>query len=186
MTYTSIRAGIGNFIEETYTYFALPPTLLSEWLPEIKGYSHTYGLLTTFGIHSYFFRALNMIGLDSLVPKIYNDAYQYIINAEIFRNAGCGIANAFVTPIYYFYIDGGYPFVCIISLIFGLLISSAYKMFERDINLRSFNFYALIIWGLFESFMRIQTAIPAYIISFVLVWLLLRTVKVKKGDELDE
>ena len=181
--YTSIRAGIGNFIKETYTYFALPPTLLSEWLPEIKETSHTCGLLTTFGIHSYFFRALQTVGLNFMVPQIYNDAYQSILNAEIFRNVGYGVGNAFVTPIYYFYIDGGYPFVCIASLFFGILVSVAYKIFEKNINLRSFAIYALIIYGIFVSFMRIQTAIPAYIISFILVMLCIRKDKDNKGDK---
>lgn len=181
--YTSIRSGIGNFIKETYTYFALPPTLLSEWIPEMKETSHTYGLLTTFGIHSYFFRALQTVGLDFMVPQIYNNAYQSILNAEIFRNVGYGVGNAFVTPIYYFYIDGGYPFVCIASLIFGILVSLAYKIFEKNINLRSFAIYALIIYGIFVSFMRIQTAIPAYIISFILVMLCIRKDKDNKGDK---
>lgn len=181
--YTSIRSGIGNFIKETYTYFALPPTLLSEWIPEMKETSHTYGLLTTFGIHSYFFRALQTVGLDFMVPQIYNDAYQSILNAEIFRNVGYGVGNAFVTPIYYFYIDGGYPFVCIASLIFGILVSVAYKIFEKNINLRSFAIYALIIYGIFVSFMRIQTAIPAYIISFILVMLCIKKDKDNKGDK---
>ena len=181
--YTSIRSGIGNFIKETYTYFALPPTLLSEWIPEMKETSHTYGLLTTFGIHSYFFRTLQTVGLNFMVPQIYNDAYQSILNAEIFRNVGYGVGNAFVTPIYYFYIDGGYPFVCIASLFFGILVSVAYKIFEKNINLRSFAIYALIIYGIFVSFMRIQTAIPAYIISFILVMLCIKKDKDNKGDK---
>lgn len=180
--YTSIRSGINNFFRETYRYFALPPTLLSEWLPEIKEDDHTYGLLTTFGIHSYFFRALDIVGLDFMVPQIYKNAYQSILNAEIFRNVGYGVANAFVTPIYYFYIDGGYPFVCIASLIWGLIVSLMYKLFEKDINLRSFTIYALAIYGNFVSFMRIQTAIPAYIISFILTLLCIRRVKEDKGD----
>ena len=121
--YTTIRSGIGSFIKQTYTYFALPPTLLSIWLPEIENVSHTYGMTTFFGIHSYFFRALDTIGLDSLVPQIYNESFSHILDAEIFKDVGYGIGNAFVTPIYYFLIDGGYPFVCIASLLIRLIVS---------------------------------------------------------------
>ena len=171
---TSFRTGVGNFVKQTYKYFALPPTLLSIWLPSLEETTHTYGMLTTFGLHSYFFRVLNMIGLDGLVPEIYNNSFTHILNAEIFKDVGFGVGNAFVTPIYYFFIDGGYPFVCIASLLFGYIVSKLYDKFERNINIRSFTMYSLIMYGVFITFMRIQTAIPAYIISFVLMLYVLR------------
>ena len=111
VAFTQLRAGSNQLIRQTYIYFALAPTLLSVWLPEIKKYHHTYGLLTSFGIHSYFFRFLKMIGLDDFVPHVYDEAYQHILNAELFKQVGSSTSNAFVTPIYYFFIDGGYLFV---------------------------------------------------------------------------
>ncbi len=180
--YTVIRNGIGTFTKEVYTYFALPPTLLSEWLPTLKESEHTFGLLTTFGIHSYFFRALQFLGLDCLIPQIYNNAYQYILNAEIFRNVGYGIANAFVTPIYYFFLDGGYPVVCIASFVFGWLVMAVHKHIEKNMNLKSFAIYALIMYGVFLSFARIQTVSPSYIISYLLIWLVLKTIREKKDE----
>lgn len=170
--FTIFRTGKGNFIKQVYTYFALPPTLLSIWIPEIENVEHTYGLLTFFGVHSYFFRVFETVGLNSLVPTIYNDVYNHILNAEIFKNVGYGVGNAFVSPIYYFFIDGGYLFVCIASYFFGLLVSSFYKKFEEDINIKKFVMYALIMYGVFLTFIRIQTAIPSYIISFILIYLI--------------
>lgn len=178
LSYTLIRNGSGSFIKQTYKYFALPPTLLSNWLSEIKNASHTYGLLTTFGIHSYFFRAFDAIGLDILVPPIYDYTFQQLLNAEKFINVGMGTANAFVTPIYYFYIDGGYPFVCIASLLFGYLVIKASRKLMENMNIRNFTFYVLIMYGVFLTFIRIQTAIPSYIISFILAYILLGKVKV--------
>ena len=172
--FTAFRTGKGNFIKQVYTYFALPPTLLSIWLPEIENVEHTYGLLTFFGVHSYFFRALETMGLNSLVPTVYNDVYNHILNAEIFKNVGYGVGNAFVSPIYYFFIDGGYPFVCMASYFFGLLVSSFYRKFEEKIiNIKGFVVYALTTYGIFLTFMRIQTCIPAYIISFVFAYFIL-------------
>lgn len=175
--YTTIRTGARNLIKQTYTYFALPPTLLSEWLPEIENMEYTYGMTTFFGLHSYFFRTLDTIGFDFLVPQIYNDAYTNIINAEKFKNVGYGIGNAFVTPIYYFLLDGGYPFVCIASFFFGYIASNLYEKFEKNINVRSFTIYVLVMYGIFITFMRIQTAIPSYIISFILTYFILRISK---------
>lgn len=184
--YTVMRNGIGTFTKEVYTYFALSPTLLSEWLPKLKETPHTYGFLTTFGIHSYFFRGFEFIGLDCLVPQIYNEAYQHILNAEIFKNVGYGIANAFVTPIYYFFIDGGYPFICIASFIFGYLVMVIHTKIEKDINLKSFTFYALIVYGIFLSFIRVQTVIPSYIISYIYIWIILKEVRKKEEDKQNE
>lgn len=168
--YTMFRNGAGKFIKEVYTYFALPPTLLSIWLPEIKNVQPTLGFVSFFGVHSYFFRILETVGLDILVPQIYNTSYQYILNAEIFKNTGYGVGNAFVSPIYYFMIDGGYPFVCFASYCFGLIVSDFYKKFEENVNNKSFIYYALVMYGVFLTFIRMQTAIPSYVISFVFVY----------------
>ncbi len=162
-----------SFIKQLYTYFALPPTLLSLWLPKLKTVEHTYGLLTFFGIHSYVFRAFDAIGLDFLIPQIYNETFKHVLNTEIFHQVGYGVANAFVTPIYYFFIDGGIPFVCIFSMLFGFIIKKSYNSITQNMDLKNFTLYALIIYGTFLTFIRIQTAIPSYIISIALAIILL-------------
>ena len=182
--FTIFRTGKGNFIKQVYTYFALPPTLLSVWLPQIKEVEHTYGLLTFFGVHSYFFRVLETIGLNSLVPNIYNETYTHILNAEIFKDVGYGVGNAFVSPIYYFMIDGGYIFVCLASYLFGVIVAKYYnKLANSTINIKDFVIYALITYGVFLTFMRIQTCIPAYIISFIFANLMLKN-SIKNKDNI--
>ena len=156
-----------SLLQQIYKYFALPPTLLSIWLPKIKNINHTYGMVSLFGVHSYFFRVLKAINLEFLIPTIYNESFQYILNVEKFVECGFGAANAFVTPIYYFYIDGGYPFVCIASLLFGMIVSYSYKKICKNITLKNFVKYILITYGVFLTFIRIQTSIPSYIISFI-------------------
>ena len=156
-----------SLFQQIYKYFALPPTLLSIWLPKIKNINHTYGMVSLFGVHSYFFRVLKAINLEFLIPTIYNESFQHILNVEKFVECGFGAANAFVTPIYYFYIDGGYPFVCIASLLFGMIVSYSYKKICKNITLKNFVKYILITYGVFLTFIRIQTSIPSYIISFI-------------------
>jgi hypothetical protein len=121
--------------------------------------------------------------MDSLVPEIYNTSYQHILNAEVFRDVGYGVGNAFVTPIYYFFIDGGYPFVCIASLIFGLIVSNQYKKITGNMNVKNFVMYYVIMYGVFVTFMRIQTAIPSYIIAFILIAILFRKKEIKKVED---
>lgn len=176
---TRFRIGSGYIFQQIYTYFALPPTLLSIWLPDIENVKHTCGLLTTFGIHSYFFRVLSMVGLDALVPSLYENAYQALLNAQEFRNTGYGIGNAFVSPVYYFYVDGGVPFVCGASLFFGIIINKVYSFFTKNINIRSFSIYALMMYGVFMTFQTIITALPSYIISFVVVYFMCSKKKIE-------
>ena len=118
-----------------------------------------------------------MMGFDFLVPEIYDSCYQHILNAEVFKNLGFGVGNAFVTPIYYFYIDGGYLFVCLASLFFGGYINRFHKVFVNNINIKSFTYYALIMYGVFLTFMRIQTCIPGYWLSFLMASFLLHPSK---------
>ena len=171
IAFTAIRTNM-SFLKQVYKYFALPPTLLSLWLPRIHTVDHTYGLLTLFGVHSYIFRTFEVLHLNFLIPNIYNETYIHLLNAEKFLESGIGVANAFVTPIYYFYIDGGYIFVCLASLIFGFVVESKYARICKKIGTHNFIIYMLIIYGIFVSFMRIQTAIPTYIISFILTYLI--------------
>lgn len=181
--FTIIRAGKGSFLKQFYKYFAMPPTLLSEWLPTIKKVPHTYGLLTTFGIHSYFFRTMGQMGLNSLVPCIFTTSFSHILAAEKFLPIGDGVGNAFVTPIYYFYIDGGYPFVIIASIFFGYIITHMFNKINKDLNIRNYVLYMLIIYGVLVSFMRIQTAIPSYVISILFAIILTHNRKEQNENE---
>lgn len=174
---TIARSGTGMLLKHAYTYFAMPPTLLSEWLPTLKEATHTYGMLTFFGVHSYFFRTLHMIGLDSLVPDIYYEAYRHVLNANEFYELGFGTGNAFVTPVYYLFIDGGYLFVCIVSAGFGGVIAALYHRLAREMNIRNFTLYIIMMYGVFVSFMRVSTVIPGYWIEIIAALLLYKKVR---------
>lgn len=169
---TRMRVGTGFLWKQIYTYFALPPTLLSIWLPKIKNATPTHGMLSFYGIVGYFFRALKMMGFHSLVPQAYDDAYQYILDAQEFKNTGYGTGNAFVTPVYYLLLDGGKGFLCVMSAIFGGLTAEIHKKVKKKTDIRSFSVYALVMYGVFETFMTIMTSVPAHIISFVLLYLI--------------
>lgn len=181
--YTVIRAGAKNILKQIYTYFALPPTLLSIWIPTIEKTKLTYGFTTLFGVHSYIFRFLEKVGLKTLIPNLYYISFDNITNAETFRNAGYGVANAFVTPVYYFMLDGGIPAVIIFSFVFGIIVSGISNKLNKIhvINLREFVIYCLIMYGIFISFIRIQTSIPTYIISFIYCYIFIKGVKNKNA-----
>lgn len=178
--FTSIRAGSEGYAAfitlfcQFYKYFAIPPTLLSLWLPNLYETEHSYGMLVSFGIHSYFFRALKILNLNSFVPEVYDITFTNILNAEKFLDVGYGVANAFVTPIYYFYIDGGVSGVCFFSFILSKIAAVYYKKFRSDINIKSFVIYALIFYGVFLTFIRLQVCMPSYMISFFIAMVIFK------------
>lgn len=176
---TSLRVGVDAIFKQIYTYFALSPTLLDVNLEQLKNSEHTYGMLTLFGIHSYFFRALDIIGLSALVPEVYYKAYEYILNANLFKQVGFGTANSFVSPVYYFYLDGGASFVGGASFAFGVIISNIYHCWKSNMNIKNFCYYILVMNAIFLTFMRIQTTIPSYIISFFMVSFLFKSGKIQ-------
>lgn len=168
---TIARTGFGNLFKQFYTYFALPTTLLSKWLPVINESEHTFGLLTLNGIFGYPFKIISSIGLITLVPNSYYLARVYLLEAEKYLFVGSGNYNAFVTPIYYFMHDGGIVFVVLASIVFGLLVSR-FEERKGEETARYFCNYSLVLYGIIVSFMRIQTVIPNYIIAFILVFLI--------------
>lgn len=168
---TWLRIGFNSLWQQIYTYFALPPTLLSIWLPSIKEAERTYGMLSFYGIFGYFFRTLKMLQFDFLVPNAYDNAFRYIINAQTFVKTGYGSGNAFVTPVYYLFLDGGKGFLCCMSILFGILTSKLHKKVCKKADVRNFVVYALVMYGVFETFMTIMTAVPTQILSIIFVYL---------------
>ncbi len=168
---TNMRTGTGYFIEQGYTYFAIPPTLLSIWLPKIEDAVHTHGLLSFYGLFGYVFRAFKMLGFKDLVPAVYDEAYQHLLNAQLFRNIGPRVANAFVTPVYYMMIDGGKPFLCAGSAFFGILVQRVHKRLIKCMDIRAFCIYALVMYGVFISFMSVLTNSPPLVISFIFIFI---------------
>lgn len=177
--FTIIRAGSENLFRQVYTYFGMAPTLMDVNLKALENSQYTYGMLTLFGIHSYIFRFFGIIGFE--LPDIYNVAYQYVLNANLFRQVGFGTANSFVSPVYYFYLDGGVVFVILASTVFGCLISNVITNVRNSMNEKNFCYYCLIMYAVFLSFMRVQTVTPSFIISLVMVSVIFKHAKVRIG-----
>lgn len=172
--FTVLKVGAENIFRNIYVYFGMQPTLLDVNLHELEGEDYTYGMLTLFGLHSYFFRFLDAVGLNMLIPKVYLTAYQYLLNANTFKQVGFGVANSFVSPTYYFYLDGGIAFVIFASFFFGVVISNSMRVIRKNMNIKKFCFYALIMYGVFLTFMAVETIFPQYILTFFMISFIFR------------
>lgn len=164
---TNARTGAGNFFKQFYTYFAIQPSLLAIWLPSISEAPKTFGLTTMFGLHTYLFRFMQSLGFKT--PIIYDVSYQNILNAEKFRQLGFGVANAFVTPVYYFMLDGGKLFVLLASILLGFVAIKVYLAIQDNNDIKKYLYYYLVSTLIFFTFIRIQTAAPAFVVSLLLI-----------------
>lgn len=180
---TQSRVGSGSMMKQIYTYFALPPTLLSSYLPVLHNTPHTFGMLSLYGFVGYIFLFLKVLGLDEFVPDLYTQAYQQLLNVEDFKDVGYGVANAFVTPVYSFYVDGGIFFIIFASFFCGLVVSYFFVKFLKNPNIQTFVYYAFIMNGVFLTMIRIQTNIPTYVLSFLLAWILLRPIETSEIEK---
>lgn len=60
--------------------------------------------------------------------------------------------------------------VCLFSFFFGWITQTLYIKFTKRLNVGSFILYSLVMYGILVSFMRVQTCIPSYWISFIMAY----------------
>lgn len=158
------------------SYLGIAPTLLTLHLPEILQSPPTYGFLTFFGLVTYPMRFLQQIGANGFVPEIYTNAFQYVLNAQnfyIISSTGL-VRNAYVTPVFYFLIDGGMPFLVFASLFFGIVLGRFSRHFFKSITIKKFVYYSLIMQAILFSFVQVPSVQPSFVFSILLTWILLR------------
>ena len=103
-----------------------------------------YGLVSFRGILNPILFVLKQIGILPY-PARYLLAGDYM-NAQDYVQVGLKLwTNAYVTPLYYFYIDGGVLGIIIGMLFFGTFSKSVYKRFIERANLKDIVLYLLII-----------------------------------------
>ena len=157
------------------SYLGVAPTLLTIHLPEIQQIPPTYGMLSFFGLITYPMRFLQQIGLESVIPTTYFTAFQQVLNAQSFYvvSATGLVRNAYVTPIFYFLIDGGVPFLVVASLGFGAVLGRFSKNFFKKVTLKKFTYYSLVMQAILFSFVQVPTVQPSFVFSILLAWVLL-------------
>lgn len=142
-------AGVLSMLNE---YFAACPIILSEKLVQIGRESfYTGGLFTVFGFYQYankiFETVFNLIGIDVQLP-LYNILYEKAIFIEKGVDIGNGVANAFVTPFYYFYEDGWFFGIVILSFIWGNICKRVYINYIKEVSVKNFYFLLFFLYSI--------------------------------------
>ncbi len=77
--------------------------------------------------------------------------------------------NAFLTPFYYFYLDGGWIGNIIFSYLFGAITVGVYHNYLKRRTFQSVIVYLLVFFSLYMSMVRIQFFQMRYVLAFFYV-----------------
>lgn len=131
--------------------------------------TYTYGLCTLMGLIRFPMTVLYALILRSPYPQLY----EYASNVGVGLQSSVSLAtdvtfNAFVTPIYYLYVDGGVTSVIIGFALFAVICSRAYRNFIKDTNSnRNLMLYLLILTSMYYILVRWPFYRPQYLFAFV-------------------
>lgn len=157
------------FLEQVYSYFAIPVPLLDHWIEWIDE-----NKIMTFGVM--FFKgpinALLIIGRKfGINPDLYKQAAYVLTSAEEFIKLFPNRAyNSYTSLFFAFYVDARFVGVILGSSIFGGIVSNAFiraktRRFEHVV------FFLLVFQCVFKCFIRWEFVITSYSLAFL--WLLL-------------
>lgn len=171
---SSIRAfqAIGQSI---YIYLVAALQNLDVRLDEItQSDMYTLGIASFNGFINQPISILKAI-LDFDYGKWYKNVDEILSSVEIFKSIGGDIEmNAFVTPIWYLYLDGRYFGICIGMMVYGFFVEKGRLACCKNHNVRTDSIYALLLLGVLFSMVRIQFASYAYAFGLVLIIVLTR------------
>lgn len=157
-----------QLLGEIYKYFSLCIPLSDYWFSEVNaGGLLTYGKMSFYGLLSlveWFFVQFFKTDMFSSLEMCRNLASNLEIMKPIFSDAKC---NAFVTYIFYFYVDFGYVGVILLSSIWGYICGNISRKIKIKHNESTILFYLLFAQTISMSFSRWCFFDAPYILAFV-------------------
>lgn len=143
-----------------YTYLTGSLVCMSEKLDAINSMGrnsheglYTYGLASLQGIVRPFVNVFEKIGLQFPLFDSASDFYwPYLaVPIEVYRGHQF---NYFTTPFLFFYKDAGYYGVCMLSFLYGVVLTHSYKKTIKDRNVYSYTVFFFWMFSIFVSLME--------------------------------
>ncbi len=172
VVFLTMKRSKTGVVEEGYYYFSLCLPLLNSWITDIINCTKTYGLLSFWGIVRIPFLVIEKLGFP--IPNIYYTAQECVLNANKFRNVGERIANSFVTPYYYLYIDAGVAGIFIGMFIFGIICGKSFRKLMVYKSQENVIIHCLLMQAVLLTFIRWQFVSTGYFLSFIILKILLK------------
>lgn len=168
---TMSRSG-SNVVRYAYYYFSMEPFMLGTWnkLVDSSGLVG-YGMASINGfifVVMYFIKNVFMINYPQYWYSIYSIIEATDSNWQVITGSGTQ-ANAYVSVFWFLYLDGKIWGIIIGMAIYGAISAIVYWMAIQQTNAKNVSIYALILQGLFFSFVRMQFANVYYAIAFLFI-----------------
>lgn len=183
MYWISIQRGSSQLLNSVFYYFCAPLVGLSENLGSIvgTGAARSYGLALVSG----FIRPLYVILRNIFGLRLQNIDIIYDLHREVnvyFQIGQNTTFNAFVTLLYYFYLDGGLFGVAFDSFIYSAFCNKCYNSMKRNMDSFHFVLYLLVFQNLMLSFIRYQYIDVGNALAFVYLLLIYRRTNQSLAD----
>lgn len=134
--------------------------------------TYTWGFASLNGIVHYVAALFENIGLE--YPEFLSEVRQLInVENKVSIASRSGWFNAFVTPIYYMYLDGRVGGVIIGMFLYGFFSYNCYAKLKNHVYPRDLAVYILIIQGLMTTMVRIQFSQVYYTVAFFFICFLI-------------
>lgn len=179
ISFISNSRGSSSLNKNAYLYISGCIPFFTDRLEKfmVSSGQYTYGLASLHG-----FIMIFMVPLGKLFgyPELYSISIaNSYVQDRIFVGPHSGF-NAFTTLFYFFYIDGGFVAVILLSFIYGFFSVGSYLKLMRKQTIFRLLVYLLVTFGLLFSMVRFQYINFRYVGSFIYAWLCFNRVKIKK------
>lgn len=176
--YLSTSRGSTSIIRTIYIYLVGCIPHLSSKLEnntiELTGISSIYGF---FQAPIIIVSSIIRLPLLSSIRSSMSELHAYT-QTRAFIGPGMTF-NAFLSPFFFFYMDGGWICNILFSLTFGYASICVYHKHLRVRSYKSMIVYVLILFSLIMSFVRIQFFQMRYVLSFFYVYLIFKNVNIR-------
>lgn len=181
--WVSSSRGIDDLSDSLYFYFSGAVPHLQSCIKQISTDDMTWGLGALYGILYPIAVGLRGVGLIPNMPKVIEQITENQSIAENYKLIGSNISiNAHVGASYYFYCDGGIPFVLIGCLAFGFAAGWVYKKVLSNPTTKNMAIYAFFMCVVGMSFIRFQIFTRKYALALLYIIVLMYQRKGVKND----
>lgn len=181
--YVSYIRNYGDFLQSIYTYLFSSLILLDTHLDNIEASDlYSFGFASLFGFYNKIYTVIKVIaGFD--YPEFYETLVYMIASTEDFHYLGGEmIMNAFVTPLWYLYLDGRYIGIIVGMLIYGFCVEKSRLLCIEDHNCRTDSLYAFLFLGVVLSIVRLSFSSHSYAFGLLMLFLFTKASK-KNGNK---
>lgn len=168
----SISRSGQKLIQHSYLYFAMEPTMFEQWSEIVKNNGlYGYGEASFNGFTFHILYILKNV-LDSSYPTHWYEVFNTILKVDsdwkMITNAGLP-ANAYASVFWYFYIDGREFGIVALSALYGIFASYYFRKALKHPNIKNVCLYSLILFGIFDTYVRMRFAVGEYAGGFLIL-----------------